>query len=328
MYELKSNQQPYQVLAARGAEERRCGAPEQRWLSVAPPTGPPHPAPAGCPSGASPPRRGARRARGTIHPLMTPHMPAPSGRARCARGARAPPPPRKKKVRARLDACAPAPRATAPRARPTRPRAASLRDHRATAHMSHAASRERGRWRGLGRRCRTHLPTVDAADGAAGAALVVRRQLGLLQGVAARLALEPHHRGARARTLGPTRRARWQHCRAGRDNASKWHCTSAPSAARPPRTLQRCGPRAEGSGDGLLTRANSPHLAAPQPSSSPAAAREGAETHLRRDASLVSLVKLAASLARSQVGETEGVRWKGYPCTLLHAAAFRAAKTP
>ena len=29
-----------------------------------------------------------------------------------------------------------------------------------------------------------------------------------------------------------------------------------------------------------------------------------------------------------QVGETEGVRWKGYPCKLLHAAAFRVAKTP
>ena len=36
----------------------------------------------------------------------------------------------------------------------------------------------------------------------------------------------------------------------------------------------------------------------------------------------------AASSASAQVGETEGVRWKGYPCTLLHAAAFRAAKTP
>ena len=29
-----------------------------------------------------------------------------------------------------------------------------------------------------------------------------------------------------------------------------------------------------------------------------------------------------------QVGETEGVRWKGYPCKELHAAAFRVAKTP
>ena len=32
--------------------------------------------------------------------------------------------------------------------------------------------------------------------------------------------------------------------------------------------------------------------------------------------------------SRDQVGPTEGVRWKGYPCTLLHAAAFRVAKTP
>ena len=30
----------------------------------------------------------------------------------------------------------------------------------------------------------------------------------------------------------------------------------------------------------------------------------------------------------TQVGATEGVRWKGYPCTLLHAADFRVAKTP
>ena len=30
----------------------------------------------------------------------------------------------------------------------------------------------------------------------------------------------------------------------------------------------------------------------------------------------------------AQVGEIEGVRWKGYPCKELHAAAFRIAKTP
>ena len=34
------------------------------------------------------------------------------------------------------------------------------------------------------------------------------------------------------------------------------------------------------------------------------------------------------SSSAEQVGATEGVRWKGYPCTLLHAAAFRVAKTP
>ena len=33
-------------------------------------------------------------------------------------------------------------------------------------------------------------------------------------------------------------------------------------------------------------------------------------------------------LSAQHVGSTEGVRWKGYPCTLLHAAAFRVAKTP
>ena len=38
----------------------------------------------------------------------------------------------------------------------------------------------------------------------------------------------------------------------------------------------------------------------------------------------------AAGLATPtcHVGSTEGVRWKGYPSKLLHAAAFRVAKTP
>ena len=30
----------------------------------------------------------------------------------------------------------------------------------------------------------------------------------------------------------------------------------------------------------------------------------------------------------NHVGSTEGVRWKCYPSKLLHAAAFRVAKTP
>ena len=39
-------------------------------------------------------------------------------------------------------------------------------------------------------------------------------------------------------------------------------------------------------------------------------------------------VEVPKHLCKQHVGSTEGVRWKGYPSKLLHAAAFRVAKTP
>ena len=53
-----------------------------------------------------------------------------------------------------------------------------------------------------------------------------------------------------------------------------------------------------------------------------AARRGAARGKLRHTA------KQAVQASALQVGATERVRWKGYPSKLLHAAAFRVAKTP
>ena len=75
-------------------------------------------------------------------------------------------------------------------------------------------------------------------------------------------------------------------------------------------------------------RHEEPHRTPTPPHSNTRCRRGASAAHAR---SVPKELPAAIFLPRARaahVGSTEGVRWKGYPCTLLHVAAFRGSKTP
>ena len=119
----------------------------------------------------------------------------------------------------------------------------------------------------------------------------------------------------RSRPSVPARplRRRW---RGARLHICRQHvrCATAPVPARPPLPCAHLWPS---------SRRRHPYM---YPTTAPPPARPRGQLSGRRAPHARALLEECRHL--SQVGEIEGVRWKGYPCKELHAAAFRVAKTP